>query len=139
MLFGILAASALLGTTATASPVLVRGDIIEQRYIETKPTDPDIVMIGGPTRVRVRVRKTLIGTLPPRTRHIETTIPMASQAATRRGRDIYLLVEREGAGWRGVHWETARDGICIPDDYARKQRIEVRVNALKKQGIVDCS
>ena len=124
----------------TADPlVLVRGEIIEEKFIGSDDifeTEPETITIGGLTRVRVRVRQTLIGHLPPHTRSIVTVIPIATKAKGRR--DIYLLVERDGVKWRGVHWDNAKEGICIPDNFAIERGIDQRVSELKKKGIVIC-
>ena len=134
-MFAILAAWVMATVAATERPVLVRGDIVEERLIESDVGGTD-VMIGNPTRVRVRVRQTLIGKLPSGTRSIMTIIPTASRM--KEPRDIYLLVERDGKRWRGVHWADAASGICIPDDYALERGVAARVAALKKQGVVAC-
>lgn len=125
----------LIGASNTA--VLLRGHIDAATPLPETNRPENEVAIGAPTRIRLRIKKVEAGRWTG-TRTIEATIPMASMPASERTRNVLLLVEREGTGWKPIAWDTAASGLCIPDDYAAAHGLATAWPRLKARRIISC-
>ncbi len=116
--------------------VLLRGTIVSLAPLPADENDNE-ALVATPVRIHFRVRTALLGTWR-KGKVLDTTVPMTGLPAPGRLRDIYLLMEPAGSGWKPINWDYAKSGICISRSYAKAHGFPARLEGLRKAGVISC-
>lgn len=133
----MIAVAMILLAGAAEPAVVLRGRIEAATPGEPVVGAADEVVIGTPTRIRLRIRKVEAGSWSGG-RTLETVVPMASLPQSERSRSVLLIVERDAAGWKSLAWDTVTSGLCVSDEFPAAHGLADDWPRLKKRGIVSC-